>query len=130
MTAPRSLMSGMDRIPHMVLRSASSQTHHTIKQMWRTFHTFSRTAQAGTCTSRELLLKTNNCSTSYGKYQAFVSRCLSSRSTAKAREKGLKTTAIYFCATGVFMLGMAYAGVPLYRIFCSVSICTCRGKMS
>ncbi len=28
---------------------------------------------------------------------------------------------IYVCAIGVFMVGMTYAGVPLYRMFCQVN---------
>ena len=33
-----------------------------------------------------------------------------------------QTSVIYICAVGVFMVGMAYAGVPLYRMFCQVCI--------
>ena len=33
-----------------------------------------------------------------------------------------KTVLIYITATGVFMLGLAYAGVPLYRMFCQVRV--------
>ena len=32
-----------------------------------------------------------------------------------------KTVLIYITAIGIFMVGAAYAGVPLYRIFCQVS---------
>lgn len=32
-----------------------------------------------------------------------------------------RTGLIYLCAAGVFMLGMSYAGVPLYRMFCQAS---------
>lgn len=32
-----------------------------------------------------------------------------------------RTVIIYVCAAGIFMLGMSYAGVPLYRMFCQVS---------
>ena len=34
-----------------------------------------------------------------------------------------RTGLIYVCAAGVFMLGMSYAGVPLYRMFCQVGYC-------
>ena len=83
-----------------------------------------------TSTSRKLLLKTNYCSTSYGKYQVLVNRYVSSRTKAEAQKKGVKTTLVYIGAAGVFMLGMTYAGVPLYRIFCKVNICICTIKMS
>lgn len=32
-----------------------------------------------------------------------------------------RTGLIYLCAAGVFMLGMSYAGVPLYRMFCQAT---------
>ena len=37
-----------------------------------------------------------------------------------AHQKADKTALIYICAIGIFMVGAAYAGVPLYRIFCQV----------
>ncbi|XP_046554540.1 cytochrome c oxidase assembly protein COX11, mitochondrial-like [Haliotis rubra] len=33
----------------------------------------------------------------------------------------LRSTLIYICAVGIFMLGMSYAGVPLYRMFCQAT---------
>jgi hypothetical protein len=35
-----------------------------------------------------------------------------------------QTSLIYICAAGIFMLGMSYAGVPLYRMFCQVIMIT------
>lgn len=32
-----------------------------------------------------------------------------------------KTVVIYICAVGIFMIGMSYAGVPLYRMFCQAT---------
>lgn len=32
-----------------------------------------------------------------------------------------KTVLIYVCAVGIFMVGMTYAGVPLYRMFCQAT---------
>ncbi|KAL8619240.1 Cytochrome c oxidase assembly protein cox11, mitochondrial [Nucella lapillus] len=32
-----------------------------------------------------------------------------------------RTGLIYVCAAGIFMLGMSYAGVPLYRMFCQAT---------
>ena len=34
--------------------------------------------------------------------------------------EGQTSVLVYICAVGVFMIGMTYAGVPLYRIFCQV----------
>ena len=56
----------------------------------------------------------------FGKYQVTARRCLPSKSGAEATRTN-NSFVMYFCATAIFMLGMAYAGVPLYRIFCSVS---------
>ena len=35
--------------------------------------------------------------------------------------KGSLTSALYIASFGIFMLGMAYLGIPLYRMFCQVS---------
>ena len=37
-------------------------------------------------------------------------------------DKSNMTGIYYVCAIGVFMVGMSYAGVPLYRLFCQVHI--------
>lgn len=34
---------------------------------------------------------------------------------------GNTTAVLYVTAIGIFMVGMSYAGVPLYRMFCQVS---------
>lgn len=52
--------------------------------------------------------------------------CVGSRLMATAPGKGdntyhRRTGLIYLCAAGVFMLGMSYAGVPLYRMFCQAT---------
>lgn len=36
--------------------------------------------------------------------------------------KSNKTALFYICAIGIFMTGMSYAGVPLYRMFCQVIV--------
>ena len=45
-----------------------------------------------------------------------------SRSKPGPKNKSFTTAAIYFCSAWIFMLGMTYAGVPLYRMFCAVRI--------
>ncbi|KAK7484691.1 hypothetical protein BaRGS_00024099, partial [Batillaria attramentaria] len=50
---------------------------------------------------------------------------MTSRLMATTPDKGdsyhRTTGLIYLCAAGVFMLGMSYAGVPLYRMFCQAT---------
>lgn len=41
-------------------------------------------------------------------------------SNEKSRKEKNRSTLMYICAMGIFMGGMAYAGVPLYRLFCQV----------
>lgn len=38
------------------------------------------------------------------------------------RDFDRKTALYYSTAAGIFMLGLGYAGVPLYRIYCAVSL--------
>ena len=38
------------------------------------------------------------------------------------QERGNMTGIYYIAAIGVFMVGMSYAGVPLYRLFCQVNL--------
>ena len=57
----------------------------------------------------------------YNKFQPQTLRQMSSQADmARKNKSGL----IYVCAIGVFMVGMTYAGVPLYRMFCQVDIYT------
>ena len=42
--------------------------------------------------------------------------------SGKSQQKGSLTSALYVASFGIFMLGMAYLGIPLYRMFCQVSI--------
>ena len=43
-------------------------------------------------------------------------------SSGDSNTKGSLTSALYIASFGIFMLGMAYLGIPLYRMFCQVSI--------
>ncbi|GAB1608310.1 cytochrome c oxidase assembly protein COX11, mitochondrial-like [Argonauta hians] len=53
-------------------------------------------------------------------HKAIVSRPASTRqSAADAYRK--RTILIYICSVGIFMVGMSYAGVPLYRMFCQAT---------
>ena len=42
-------------------------------------------------------------------------------SSGDSNTKGSLTSALYIASFGIFMLGMAYLGIPLYRMFCQVS---------
>ena len=37
-----------------------------------------------------------------------------------AKKQADKTAMIYVAALGIFMIGMSYVAVPLYRLFCQV----------
>lgn len=43
------------------------------------------------------------------------------RQCSTEQEKKTKTTVLYLAAMGVFMLGLTYASVPLYRLFCQAT---------
>ena len=43
----------------------------------------------------------------------------SQKSNSRANVRN-KSVVLYICSAGIFMLGMGYAGVPLYRMFCQV----------
>ena len=51
--------------------------------------------------------------------QTLLVRNLSNKTSQQRQEKN-RSTLMYICAAGIFMGGMAYAGVPLYRMFCQV----------
>lgn len=38
------------------------------------------------------------------------------------RRKNIRTTAYYMTSIGVIFVGLSYAAVPLYRIFCQVRL--------
>ncbi|XP_076456759.1 cytochrome c oxidase assembly protein ctaG-like [Babylonia areolata] len=44
-----------------------------------------------------------------------------SSGASKSESYRRRTGLIYVCAAGIFMLGMSYAGVPLYRMFCQAT---------
>ena len=41
---------------------------------------------------------------------------------SKAESNRNKTVTLYVLSIGIFMVGMSYAGVPLYKLFCQVII--------
>ncbi|KAK6170075.1 hypothetical protein SNE40_018554 [Patella caerulea] len=51
--------------------------------------------------------------------QHIAVRCMSQNSSRSAKHN--QSVIIYICAAGIFMLGMSYAGVPLYRMFCQAT---------
>lgn len=56
-----------------------------------------------------------------------ASRLMSTRAEQKAAHEEIlrhrrRTGAMYISALGIFMVGFSYAGVPLYRMFCAVSL--------
>ena len=48
-----------------------------------------------------------------------------SSSRRKSTDERNQSALLYISAVGVFMIGMGYAGVPLYRMFCQVSSLYC-----
>ena len=66
------------------------------------------------------VLSNKQCKTFFDKVAKGNRVLLCRQYTPEQIQKG-KTTVMYLCATGIFMLGMSYAAVPLYRIFCQAS---------
>lgn len=66
------------------------------------------------------VLSNKQCKTFFDKV-AKGNRVLLCRQYTPEQIKKGKTTVMYLCATGIFMLGMSYAAVPLYRIFCQAT---------
>ena len=64
-----------------------------------------------------VLNRPTNISQRFNGRAAIISRCTSN----SAKDQSNKTAILYISAIGIFMTGMAYAGVPLYRMFCQVS---------
>ena len=105
--------------------SVFARSGQNCKQICRTLHRCTKIQlHSYTSVSQQPLLQIGKTNFTFGKCQVLVRRFQSSRSEAEATRRK-KTTTLYFCATGIFMLGMAYAGVPLYRIFCTVSAVLC-----
>ncbi|CAI9724239.1 cytochrome c oxidase assembly protein COX11, mitochondrial-like [Octopus vulgaris] len=52
-------------------------------------------------------------------YKPVLFRSTSTRRGSKDAHRK-RTILIYVCSVGIFMVGMSYAGVPLYRLFCQV----------
>ena len=52
---------------------------------------------------------------------AATSRSFSRPLSQSLRDYRKRTIFYYSAAGGIFMLGLGYAGVPLYRIYCSVN---------
>lgn len=49
-------------------------------------------------------------------------RNMSQSARSRKQQQDNRTTVIYLTAFGVFMIGMSYLGVPLYRMFCQVKL--------
>ena len=49
-------------------------------------------------------------------------RTLSQRTSSRGSTGVPTSTVLYIGAAGIFMLGLGYAGVPLYRMFCQVKM--------
>ena len=121
-------------LANMLLKHSTTEAR---RQLFRSMHNFSKNLSSSHFSAFQQshhqnanrLLK-NMCSLLSDKQKAFLltearmfsttSRLLSRLGSTTKMSHRDKTVVIYILAAFIFMIGGAYAGVPLYKVFCQV----------